>query len=52
MVQVNGKTTAEIRNDPGRRKGQIALQLHGGQDMDVAFKDIEILPLDEKKYRD
>lgn len=52
VVQVNGKTTAEVRDDQGRKKGHLALQLHGGQDMDVAFKDIEFLPLDEKKYRE
>jgi hypothetical protein len=48
VVQVNGKTTAEVRDDPGRKKGRIALQLHGGQDVDVEFKDVEIVTLDEK----
>jgi hypothetical protein len=52
VVQVNGRTTAEVRDRQGRTQGRIALQLHGGQDMDVAFKDIEILPLAEKKYHD
>ena len=42
IVHVNGYKTAEIRNDPGRTEGHIALQLHGGQDMLVSFKDIEI----------
>ncbi len=45
VVSVNGKQTAELKDDPGRTKGFIALQLHGGQDMDVLFKDIEILPI-------
>ena len=45
VVHVNGKKTAELKDDPGRTKGYIALQLHGGQDMDVRFKDIEIRPL-------
>lgn len=45
VVHVNGHKTAELENDPGRRRGYIALQLHGGQEMDVAFKDIEILPV-------
>jgi len=49
VVQVDGRTTAEIRDDKGRKKGHIALQLHGGQDMDVEFKDVEILTLSEKK---
>ena len=42
VVHVNGMKTAEIKNDPGRIDGHIALQLHGGQDMNVMFKDIEI----------
>lgn len=42
VVHVNGYKTAEIHNDPGRTEGPIALQLHGGQDMLVSFKDIEI----------
>jgi len=41
-VTVNGVTTAELKNDPGRTEGRIALQLHGGQDMHVEFKDVEI----------
>ncbi len=42
MVTVNGIKTAELKNDPGRLSGKIALQLHGSQDGDVWFKDIEI----------
>ena len=42
-VYVNGQKTAEITNDPGREKGHIGVQLHGGQDMDIRFKDIEII---------
>ena len=41
-VRLNGKKTVELRNDPGRLKGHFALQLHGGMDMDVQFKDIEV----------
>jgi Domain of Unknown Function (DUF1080) len=52
VIQVNGRTTAEVRDDPGRKSGRIALQLHGGQDMDVEFKDVEILSLDTKKCPD
>ncbi|MCZ6792146.1 MAG: DUF1080 domain-containing protein [Planctomycetota bacterium] len=43
VVHLNGHRTAELRNDPGRTEGHIGLQLHGGQDMHVEFKDIEIL---------
>ncbi len=42
VVHVNGTKTTELKNDPGRLKGHFALQLHGGQDMEVMFKDIEI----------
>ena len=42
-VTLNGVKTAELKNDPGKwRKGRFALQLHGGNDMLVMFKDIEI----------
>lgn len=49
-VHVNGHLTAELKNDSGRRSGHIALQLHGGQDMDIEIRDIEVLPL--SKHRD
>ena len=42
VVTVNGKKSAEVQNDPGRAFGKFALQVHGGQDVDVWFKDIEI----------
>jgi hypothetical protein len=42
VVHLNSYKTAEIHNDSGRTEGHIALQLHGGQDMLVSFKDIEI----------
>lgn len=41
-VRINGKITSQLENDPGRTEGKIALQLHGGQDMDVEFKELEI----------
>lgn len=44
-VHVNGQKTADLTNDPGRTEGHIALQLHGGQDMHVQFKDVEIIEL-------
>jgi hypothetical protein len=43
IVHVNGMKTAEVPNDTkGRAFGKIALQLHGGQDVEVWFKDLEI----------
>ena len=41
-VTVNGQTTAEIDDPKGRTQGRLALQLHGGQDGLVYFKDLEI----------
>ncbi|HUT26267.1 MAG TPA: DUF1080 domain-containing protein [Sumerlaeia bacterium] len=43
VVHLNGAKTAELKDDPGRTEGHIALQMHGGQDMRVKFKDVEIL---------
>ena len=43
-VTVNGKVSAQIKNDPGKwTEGPFALQVHGGQDVEVWFKDIEML---------
>lgn len=44
-VTVNGVKTAELKNDPGAKKGHFGLQLHGGQKMHVMFKDIELKEL-------
>ena len=41
-VKLNGVTTAELKDDPGRTQGYFGLQLHGGNEMHVEFKDIEI----------
>ncbi|MCA8985225.1 MAG: DUF1080 domain-containing protein [Planctomycetaceae bacterium] len=41
-VKLNGHQTVHLRDDPGRERGHIALQLHGGQEMWVLFKDLEI----------
>ncbi len=42
-VHVNGAKFSEVRDDPGRREGLIALQVHGGQDVEVRFRDLEML---------
>ncbi len=49
VVHVNGTRSAEIVDPRGRKRGKFALQVHGGQDVDVRFKDIEILVLGEGK---
>jgi len=42
VVRLNGTQTVELTDDPGRLEGHLALQLHGGQDMEVMFKEIEL----------
>lgn len=41
-VRVNGHVTATLADDPGRRRGHLALQLHGGQDMLVEFRRLDV----------
>jgi glucose/arabinose dehydrogenase len=44
-VEVNGMVVSDIDDPQGRREGHFALQLHGGQDMHVRFRDIRIVDL-------
>lgn len=44
-VWVNGVQTASLRDDPGRTEGHLGLQLHGGQDMHVEFRELELVEL-------
>ena len=44
-VLLNGSQTVSFTDDRSRREGRIALQLHGGQEMEVLFKDISILEI-------
>ncbi len=48
-VWVNGKQSAHLSNDPGRTAGRIALQLHGGMDMEVYFREVRIKQIGEEK---
>lgn len=48
VVKINGVTSSELKNDRGRIKGHFGLQLHGGQEMRVEYKDIVIQELDSK----
>jgi len=42
-VVVNGQKAAELTNDTlGRLHGKLAFQLHGDQDVDVWFNDLEV----------
>ncbi|HYE21091.1 MAG TPA: family 16 glycoside hydrolase, partial [Tepidisphaeraceae bacterium] len=42
-VRLNGEVTARVKDDPSRPAGQLALQMHAGNEMLVMFKDIEVL---------
>ena len=42
VVTVNGISSAELKDDPGRPEGHFALQMHSGCVMHVEFKDIQI----------
>jgi len=42
VVRLNGTKAVQLTDDPGRLKGHFAMQLHGGMDMEVLFKDIEL----------
>lgn len=43
VVHVNGHQSADLHDSQGRRTGHIGLQLHGGMQMDVRVKDVEVL---------
>ena len=45
IVFLNGVKTAELKNDSGSLEGHFGLQLHGGQRMDVSFRNIRIREL-------
>ena len=42
VVHINGQKAGEIDNKNIRTEGPFALQMHGGQDVNVLFKDIKI----------
>ena len=45
-VSLNGVPVVTLPDDAkGRKKGRIALQLHGGMDMHVEFRNLFVLPL-------
>lgn len=41
-VKLNGATITDIEDAQGRKEGIVALQLHGGMDMTVEFRDIHL----------
>ncbi len=42
VVKLNGKPITAINDPAGRREGRVALQLHGGMDMKVEFRNIRL----------
>ncbi len=45
-VFVDGVKTASLRDDPGRRRGPFALQLHANMDVEVDFRSVRVRALD------
>lgn len=45
VVTLNGATITDIRDQAGRKGGIVALQLHGGMDMVVEFREIRLKQL-------
>jgi hypothetical protein len=43
VVHINDRKFVELKNDPSRLKGYLALQLHAKQNVKVLFKEIELL---------
>ncbi len=46
VVHLNGFKTADIVDDKIPKQGKLAFQVHAGQDVDVWFKDVQVLRLD------
>jgi hypothetical protein len=44
-ITLNGVTTADLPNDTGRPAGHFGFQLHGGQEMNISFRNILIKEL-------
>lgn len=44
-VKINGVICSELKNDKGNTKGYFGLQLHGGQEMKVEYRNIQIKEL-------
>lgn len=43
VIHVNGQRTVDIHDPKGRREGRLGFQLHGGMEMKVEYKDLQIL---------
>lgn len=45
VVKLNGVTVTDIDDTVARKSGRVALQLHGGMDMVVEFRNIHLAPV-------
>ena len=45
LIKVNGVVITDIDDPKGRTEGHLALQLHGGLEMDIEYKDIYLKAL-------
>ncbi|MDA1026655.1 MAG: DUF1080 domain-containing protein, partial [Planctomycetota bacterium] len=45
-VFIDGVRTASLRDDSGRRRGRLALQLHANQEVEVDFRSLRIRDLE------
>ncbi|MEQ1822677.1 MAG: DUF1080 domain-containing protein [Fimbriimonadaceae bacterium] len=51
VVKLNGETITDIDDPVGRRKGALALQLHGDMDMTVEFRDISLQHIHQSRSK-
>lgn len=42
VIKINGQTITDIRDAEARKTGHVALQLHGGMDMTVEFRELRL----------
>ena len=45
LIKVNGVVITDMDDPKGRTEGRLALQLHGGLEMDIEYKDIYLKAL-------
>lgn len=50
-VDVNGSRSAELFDESGHKAGPFALQAHGGQDMEVEFRAVELLQSGDRRLQ-
>ncbi|MDO4585738.1 MAG: DUF1080 domain-containing protein [Planctomycetia bacterium] len=51
MTFLNGFNIVDINDPEGEKIGKLGLQLHGGADVEMKFKDFEVLPITPQMQR-